>query len=107
VLLDEHLPRLLARELPGHDVRTVSAEGWAGVLNGELLRRAEAAGFEVFVTADRALEFQQSLPARGLGFVILETRSTKLDVLRQLAPALRDALEVVEQGQVLYIKPLT
>lgn len=56
VLLDEMLPRLLARELPGHNVTTVAQEGWTGVLNGELLRRAEAAGVAVFITADRKME---------------------------------------------------
>ena len=47
VLLDEMLSRLLARELPGHRVSTVAQEGWTGVLNGELLRRAESVGVEV------------------------------------------------------------
>jgi predicted nuclease of predicted toxin-antitoxin system len=61
VLLDEQLPRQLAQALPGHEVRTVQQQGWAGLGNGELLRRAAEAGFEVFLTADQNLEFQQSL----------------------------------------------
>jgi hypothetical protein len=61
VPLDEMLPRLLARELPDHDVSTIADAGWRGVLNGELLRRAEDAGIEVFVTADRKMEHQQRL----------------------------------------------
>ena len=55
VLLDEQLPRHLAREIGGHDVSTVQQRGWAGLQNGELLRVAAAAGFEVLVTADRNL----------------------------------------------------
>ena len=55
VLLDEQLPRHLAREIAGHDVRTVQQCGWAGFKNGELLRVAAVAGFEVLVTADRKL----------------------------------------------------
>lgn len=55
VLLDEQLPRQLARALTGHDGATVQQQGWAGLTNGELLRRAESAGFEVFVTADASL----------------------------------------------------
>ena len=51
VLLDEQLPRHLARELRGHDVTTVQQERWAGLKNGELLRRAADAGFEVLITA--------------------------------------------------------
>jgi PIN like domain len=53
VLLDEQLPRHLTRELRGHEVSTVQQKGWAGLKNGELLRRAADAGFEVFLTADR------------------------------------------------------
>jgi hypothetical protein len=60
VPLDEQLPRRLARELPGHVVRTVQQEGWAATKNGELLRLAAAAGFEAFLTADQNLEFQQT-----------------------------------------------
>ncbi len=67
VLLDEQLPRHLARELRGHDVSTVQQEGWAGLKNGELLRRAADAVFDVFVTADRNLEFQQNLSQTAPG----------------------------------------
>lgn len=61
VLLDEQLPRHLARDIVGHDVSTVQQCGWAGFKNGDLLRVAADAGFEVFVTADRNLQFQQNL----------------------------------------------
>ena len=71
VLLDEQLPRHLARELRGHDVSTVQQKGWAGLKNGELLRMAADAGFDVFVTADRNLEFQQNLSQMGLGVILL------------------------------------
>lgn len=64
VLLDEQLPRQLARYLIGHDVRTVQEESWAGLENGALLTKAEAAGFSVFVTGDQNLEFQQNLSRR-------------------------------------------
>jgi predicted nuclease of predicted toxin-antitoxin system len=59
VLLDEQLPRHLAREIAGHDVHTVQQCGWAGSKNGELLRAAAAAGFEVLVTVDRNLRFSK------------------------------------------------
>ncbi len=69
VLLDEQLPRHLARDLTGHQVRTVQQEGWAGLKNGELLRRA-AEKFEVLVTADQNLQFQQNLARARLGVVL-------------------------------------
>jgi len=64
VLLDEQLPRQLARELIGHEIRTVQQQGWAGLTNGDLLQRAAEAGYEVFITADQNIEFQQNLAAR-------------------------------------------
>ena len=103
VLLDEMLPRLLARELPDHEVTTVAKAGWTGVLNGELLRRAEAAGIEVFVTADRKMEHQQRLSGRSFGVVVLAAGGTKLEDLRPLADALREAVTTVSPGQVLHV----
>jgi hypothetical protein len=64
-LLDECMPRPLRRDLPDHEVRTVQEQGWAGLENGELLRLAAAAGFEVFLTVDRGVELQQQVPALG------------------------------------------
>ena len=71
VLLDEQLPRRLARHLVGHDVRTVQQRSWVGLKNGVLLSEAEAAGFSVLVTGDQDLEHQQNLTKRKLGVVVL------------------------------------
>jgi len=71
ILLDEQLPRQLAPYFVGHDVRTTQEQGWAGLKNGALLRQALAAGFEVFVTGDKNLEFQQNLKVSGLFVVVL------------------------------------
>ena len=60
VLLDEQLPRHLAREIGGHDVSTVQQRGWAGLKNGDLLRIAADAGVEILVTADRNLQFSET-----------------------------------------------
>ena len=62
VLLDENIPVDFAAELPGHEIDTVVRLGWAGVLNGELMRRA-AECCDVFITLDRNIEFQQNIPA--------------------------------------------
>src|SRR5205823_9637384 len=59
VLLDECVPRGLRTELPGHEVKTVAEAGWAGVKNGALLQLA-ANHFDVLLTVDRNLEYQQS-----------------------------------------------
>jgi hypothetical protein len=62
VLLDECVPRALRDDIPGHEVKTVAEAGWAGVKNGELLRLA-AAQFDLLLTVDRSLEYQQNLMA--------------------------------------------
>lgn len=68
VLLDECVDRRLAREIVGHEVTTVPEAGWAAVKNGDLLVLAEKS-FDVFVTVDRNLSFQQSLPRFAMTWV--------------------------------------
>lgn len=97
VLLDEMLPRLLARELPSHHVTTVHQEGWTGILNGELLRRI------VFMTADRKMEYQQRLAGRSFGVIVLAAGGTKLEDLRSMADAIRDAVGRAAPGEVLHV----
>jgi predicted nuclease of predicted toxin-antitoxin system len=91
VLLDECLPRRLARELPGHDVRTVPEAGWAGARNGELLRLAESA-CDVFLTVDASMAFQQDVRAVGMAIVTLKAPSNKLEDLRPLMRKVRELL---------------
>jgi hypothetical protein len=107
VLLDENLPRQLAAELPDYEVSTVAQQGWRGVLNGELLRRAESASFEVFVTGDRNLEYQQTLVGRAFGVVVIFPRRLKMEYLIPLVPALSEAVAAVEPGAVVHVKPLS
>ncbi len=73
VLLDECLPRRLKRELVGHDARTVPEMGWASKRNGELLALA-AAEFDVFLTVDRNLSYQQDVSAFDIAVVVLVAR---------------------------------
>ena len=100
ILLDEQLPRQLAREFPGHDVHTVQQRGWAGLGNGELLRRAAADGLEVFVTADQNLQFQQNLEQSSLCVLLLVAPSNALEDLLPLVPALLEAVRVSQPGEV-------
>jgi predicted nuclease of predicted toxin-antitoxin system len=100
ILLDEQLPRQLARQLRGHRVRTVQQQGWAGSGNGELLRRAAAEGFEIFLTADQNLQFQQNLAGSPLSVVVLIAPSNKLEDLVPLIPFLLHELREVRPGEV-------
>jgi hypothetical protein len=73
VLLDENLPHRLRHHLPQHDVYTASYAGFAGYKNGELLDAAESAGFEVLVTGDRTLHYEQNLSRRNIALVSLSS----------------------------------
>jgi hypothetical protein len=95
ILLDESLPRRLSGELAGHSVRTVSEVGWSSVENGELLRRA-ADQFDVFLTADQNLQFQQNLGALPLAVIALAARTNKLEDLRPWVPELLKRLATLQ-----------
>ena len=100
ILLDEQLPRRLAQALVGHQVRTVQQQGWAGLGNGELLRRAADNGFEVFLTADQNLQFQQNLAQSSLCVIVLVASSNALEDLLPLVPALLEVLKNGRPGEV-------
>lgn len=75
ILFDQGTPAPLRRHLPGHHVETAYERGWSRLRNGVLLDSAEAAGFEVLVTTDTNLRFQQRLDARRIAIVVLSTTS--------------------------------
>lgn len=104
ILLDEQLPRQLAPYLIGHDARTVQQESWAGLKNGVLLTSAEAAGFDVFLTGDQNLEFQQNISKRRLGVVVLCAASNALEDLVPLIPGALAAIEAIQPGQVVRVE---
>ena len=71
ILLDENLPHKLRLLLPGHDVRTTTYQGWAGLSNGELLKASEDAGFDVILTADQGIRYQQNRTNTRVALVVL------------------------------------
>jgi hypothetical protein len=75
ILFDQGTPLPLRRHLPHHDVVTAAEAGWSQLSNGDLLAAATGAGFEVLVTTDQNLRYQQNLMNRGLAVVVLMTTS--------------------------------
>ena len=102
VLLDECVPRALRRDLPGHEVKTVAEAGWAGVKNGALLRLAEKL-FDVLLTVDRNLEYQQNFTGVSIAVVVIHVQSNDIDVLRPLMPAVVDAMFKAKPGAVTHV----
>ena len=102
ILLDESLPRPLARLLPGHEVRTVAQMGWSGTRNGPLLELA-AADFDVLLTADQNLEHQQDLRALPIAVAVLVAASNRTESLRPLVPELLRVLPALNQGDLIRV----
>ena len=101
ILLDECLPTSLKRDFTDHQVATVAEMGWSGMKNGRLLSIAENY-FDVLLTVDRGIEYQQNLETRQIAIAVLDAPN-KIRVLRLLIPALLAALPEVQPGTVIHI----
>jgi predicted nuclease of predicted toxin-antitoxin system len=105
ILIDECVPRDVCKDLPDHECWTVPGAGFAGKKNGELLDLAEAAGFEVLLTVDQGLPYQQNLMGRTITILLIRPRSNKLvDLLPHMAASCR-ALDSIKPGQLVRIGP--
>jgi len=100
LLLDECMPRRIKNYLPGHECHTVPEAGWAGKKNGDLLSLAEQSGFQVFLTLDRGLEYEQDLRGRELAVILISAKSSRLADLLPRIPTILDALRSVQAGQL-------
>ena len=103
VLLDECVDWRLTREIVGHDVKTTRQMGWATIKNSELLTLA-ADQFDVFVTVDRSLSFQQNLVSLPIAVVVLEAKTNRLADLKPLVPKLLTAIEFAQPGATKFVE---
>ena len=97
VLFDHGTPQGLIRALPGHTVHTAQAKGWHALSTGALLDAAEEAGFEVLLTTDRRIRYQQNLQARRIALVVL-TGSTRWSRVRQHADRIAATVAAAAPG---------
>jgi hypothetical protein len=98
ILIDESFPRFTLRLLESYEAYTVQYMGWSGIKNGELLSRAEGQ-FDVFLTADKNLRYQQSFVGRTLALIVFP--SNRLSVVKQLESSLKQALVTIKPGMVI------
>lgn len=103
VLIDENLPHELRNELPGHDCYTTAYMKWAGIVNGELLKLALDAGFDVLVTTDRGLEYEQNLAMMPVEVLIIRVKRNTTRFLRPVLPDVLLALSNLRPGQLVKI----
>jgi hypothetical protein len=104
VPLDECVDWRLSRDIVGHDVKTAHQMGWATIKNGELLALASS-HFDIFVTVDRNLSFQQDLSSLPVAVMILKAKSNRLADLRPLVPALLAAIKSAQPGVASLVQP--
>ncbi len=103
ILLDECIDRRLARDLSDFEIKTVPQAGWAGLKNGNLMKLAEAE-FDVFITVDRNLSFQQNLPKFNIAVLVIRSKSNRLEDLQPFAPQIIKILPKLEKGEAIFIE---
>jgi predicted nuclease of predicted toxin-antitoxin system len=96
VLLDENLPHRLRNALGTHAVFTARYQGWSGLKNGELLKIAESGGFEVFLTGDQTISYEQNLVGREIAVLVLS--AIEWHIIRHSLPAIQSAIEAAAPG---------
>jgi hypothetical protein len=102
IFLGECVDWRLARNIDGHHVRTAQQMGWSTTKNGELLALAEK-DFDVFLTVDRNLSFQQHLPQFAIAVIVLRARTNRLSDLQPLLPQLLASIPTATRGAVTHV----
>jgi len=103
ILLDECIPQKFKDSFAGHDCSTVPEAGLAGQKNGELLSLAERNGFQVFLTLDKGVQYQQNLAQRSIAVIIVRARSNRIADLLPHAKACLEQVQSIRSGQMLLV----
>ena len=98
ILFDHDTPRPLRRYLTGHAINTADERGWARLRNGNLLDNAEAEGYEIMITADQSMRYQQNLEHRRIAIVVL--LSNRWSDVQMRIEDIRAALEGIQPGEL-------
>lgn len=102
VLLDECVTRYLKRDFAGHEVLTIDEAGFKGFKNGRLLQAASGQ-YDVLVTVDQNLQYQQNLNTFALAIVVLKAKRSTYPMLKLLMPQVLEVLEKIKPGEMLII----
>jgi len=105
ILIDNCVVKRFGQLLVGHEAVHVSKQGWANLENGDLIAAAELAGFDVMITVDKNLQYQQNLTGRKISIIVLSPRFVFYDNIAALLPQVNKALEDLPQGSFLTILP--
>ena len=100
IIIDECVPHIVKKRLPERGIKTVQEMGWAGVKNGELLKLVET-NFDVFITSDKNLRYQQNLQDRTIAILLLP--SNQVPIIENLLPQIDEELESIKSGDFIEI----
>src|SRR5215213_10357450 len=103
LLLDECTPKRLILDFTGHDVQTVEQTGLKGLKSGALLQQASSE-FDVLITVDQNIPFQQNASNLGIAVVILQARSNRYSDLRALLPRVLEILTFISVGEIVTVR---
>ena len=103
ILLDECLPVDFRHSFPTHDAHTTQWAGLKGKKNGELLRAAELAGYDLLLTVDQGIPHQRSSAARRLSIILVRSRTNQIEDLLPFVDAITAALETIQPGQTVAV----
>jgi hypothetical protein len=104
VLIDECMPgRDVSRMLVGHECQTVGKTGFSGKKNGALLGLAEKAGFDVILTVDDNLSYQQNLTGRRVALHVIRSKSNRIEDIALHIPGVLPAFRSIKPGQVVRV----
>jgi predicted nuclease of predicted toxin-antitoxin system len=102
ILLDECMDWRLMRDLPEHEVKSVKQQGWSAYKNGALLAQATES-FDVFITVDKNLPFQNYLKLHSIAIVVLDVSPNILATYRTVLPQLRKALVEIKPQTLTFV----
>jgi hypothetical protein len=102
VLFDHNIPSGLARGLTGHEITEAIQRGWQRISNGELIANAEQAGFDVFLTGDKRIRYQQNLTGRRIAIVVVGNPTWR--VLRKYMTRVASAVDAATPGSYVEVE---
>ena len=103
ILLDECLPLDFRHSFPGHDAHTAEWAGLKGKKNGELLREAELAGYDILLTVDQGTPHQRNVAHRKLTIITIRSKTNQMEDLLLLVDAIVEALKHIAPGQIVQV----
>ena len=99
ILLDECITKRIKTKLSDYQVNTVFEMGWSGLKNGALMTKAVENNFEIFLTIDKNIEYQQNIKSYEIAVIILNTTNSKIEYLEELLPKFKQEINTFEKGK--------